>query len=77
MAKSTISAIISFGLMFIALGMIPGLIAALMEGLENLVSFFSPLSMRSRSDFPHSTGLWLVVGGGVLVIAGLVAILMR
>ena len=75
MPKSAIYPII-FGTMFIALGMMPSLITALMEELEDLRTLFTQLPRRA-TDVPASADLWLVAGGGVMVIAGLVAILVR
>ena len=75
MARSAIYPII-FGTMLIALGMMPRLITALMEELEDFRTLFTQLPRRA-TDIPGSADLWLVAGGGVMVIAGLVSTLVR
>lgn len=79
MRRQAITAIL-FGAMLFALGMAPGLIAALREGLENFRDHVSqtrgPIS-RFRTDLRFSGDIWLLVGGGVMMITGLLALLSR
>jgi hypothetical protein len=74
MTKGAINAIL-FGGMLIWLGMRPSVMAALIEGLENIRHLFSPHPIRAQTSLPQATGVWLVAGGGVMVIAGLLALL--
>jgi hypothetical protein len=79
MTKSAITAIL-FGAMLFALGMFPGLIAALREGLENFRNHISqtrgPMS-RFQTDLRFSGDIWLLVGGSVMMIVALLALLSR
>lgn len=77
MAKSAVTAILCGASLFV-LGMIPGLLAALTEGLRNFLDYFSPArgpSHRFQTDSFHSGEIWLVVGGGMMMILGLVVLL--
>ena len=79
MTKPAITAIL-FGAMLFVLGMSPGLIAALREGLENFRDHISQTRgpiYRFRTDPPFSGDIWLLVGGGVMMIVGLLALLSR
>ena len=77
MAKSATTAIL-FGAMLFVLGMIPGLLNGLAEGLRNFLDDFSPTKgpfSNSQTDSRISGEIWLVLGGGVMMILGLVALL--
>jgi hypothetical protein len=79
MTKPAITAIL-FGAMLFALGMFPGLIAALREGLENFRDHLSQTrgpSYRLQTDLRVSGEIWLLVGGGAMMIVGLLALLSR
>ncbi len=72
MVETAIKAII-FGVILMVLGTMPSLLAALIDGLQIFASILSGLPGR-RADLPASAGQALVVCGGVMVIAGLVAL---
>lgn len=72
MAKAAVDAIL-FGILLIVLGMVPGVIVGLIRGLNAFKRIFSPHPIP-HADFRVSGDLWLVVGGGVMVVAGLVAL---
>jgi hypothetical protein len=77
MAIPAITAIIS-GAMLFALGMMPGLIATLLEELQDFRDHFSSMSgpIRNRqTDSRVSGAIWLRVGGAVMMILGLLALL--
>ena len=81
MAKPAIFAVI-FGALLFALGMMPGVIARFLEGvrttfleeMRNLRQDFSPTPINT--DLRIRGDIWLVVGGGVMMIAGLLALLL-
>jgi hypothetical protein len=76
MVKSGITAIL-FGAMLVVLGMIPNLIAGAVAGLRNFWDYFYPPRGPDHTLPPDSylSGeLCLLVGGGVLMVAGLVAL---
>jgi len=67
---------IVFGATFFALGMMPDLIDTFFEGMRNFRDNFSP----TRGPIPIQTDsaqLWLVVGGGVMMIIGLLALVLN
>jgi hypothetical protein len=77
MVQAGITAIV-FGVMLMVLGMTPSLITALIQGLQNFRDYFSlprDLGYNVADDIHVSRDIWLVVGGGVLVIAGLTSLL--
>ena len=78
MAKPAITAIV-FGDMLFVLGMIPGVLAGLMDGLQNFRNHLSPTRgpiRRLQTDRRLFCGdICLLVGGGVMMIAGLLALL--
>jgi hypothetical protein len=66
------------GAILFVLCMIPGLLAALMEGLRNFRDHFSRTRRpfhNIQTDLPLSLDIWLLVGGGVMMIVGLQALL--
>jgi hypothetical protein len=73
-------AAILFGAMLFAVGMMPGLVIALREGLQNFRDHFVPIRRPFRNiptDSQLSGDVWLVAGGGVIMILGLLALLLR
>jgi hypothetical protein len=77
MAKLGIVAIV-FGAMLFALGIIPGLLVVLMRGLQNFSDRFTQTGgpiRRFQTDLGRSGDGWLLVGGGVMMILGLQALL--
>jgi hypothetical protein len=73
MAEVGITAIVVGAILF-ALGFFPGLVAALVKRLQN---FWNPF-LSSRGDihrFLLSSEVWLLAGGGVILIVGLLAFL--
>jgi len=65
MARAGITAIV-FGAMLFALGMMPGLIARLMEELQKFQDHFSQRGGPSYNSFTYgrvSGEIWLVAGG--------------
>ena len=75
MAKAAIPVIV-FGACFFALGMMPDVIATFIEELRNLRDNFS-LTRGPTDDIPtDSAQVWLVVGGGVMVIVGLLILVL-
>jgi hypothetical protein len=77
MAKPAITAIL-FGAMLFVLGMIPGLLAGLVEGLRNLRDHLSPAKrpyQDIQTDSRVSGEILLIVGGGLIMILGLLALL--
>jgi hypothetical protein len=79
MATSAITAII-FGALLFFLGMIPGLLAGLVEGLRNFWDDLSPVKRPYRdiqTDSRVFGEILLVVGGGLIMILGCVALLSR
>jgi hypothetical protein len=77
MEKPAINAIL-FGAMLFVLGMVPGLLGALKEGLENFRNRVFPPGWpvhRLETNFCITGDIWLLVGGGVMMIAGLMALL--
>jgi hypothetical protein len=77
MAKLGIVATV-FGAMLFALGIIPGLLAVLMRGLQNFSDHFSQTGgpiHRFQTDLGRSGDAWLLVSGTVLMILGLQALL--
>jgi hypothetical protein len=77
MAKPAITAIV-FGAMLFVLGMVPGVLAGLMDGLQNLRNHLSPTRGPIRRLQTHhrlSGDICLLVGGGVMMIAGFLALL--
>lgn len=78
MAKSAITAIL-FGAMLLVLGMIPGLLAGLVEGLRNFRDHLAPTRRPYRNtEIPSrvSGQIWLVLGGALMMILGIVAFLL-
>jgi hypothetical protein len=79
MEKAAITAVLCGAILF-GLGMFPGLIATLREGLENFRDHVSQTQgpiYRSQTDRRFSGDIWLLVGGGVMMIVGLLALLSR
>ena len=79
MEKAAITAILCGAILF-GLGMIPGLPATLVEGLQNFLDHLSQTGEpvhRSQTDLRPSGDIWLLVGGGVMMIVGLLALLSR
>jgi hypothetical protein len=77
MAKPAITAIL-FGAMLFVLGMIPGLLTELVEGLRNFRDHLSPAKRPYRdiqTDSRVSGEILLIVGGGLIMILGLLALL--
>jgi hypothetical protein len=77
MAQSAITAILSGAMLFV-LGMIPGLLAGLAEGLRNFRDHFLPPGRPYRNiqaDSRVSGEIWLVLVGGTMRIIGLLALL--
>jgi hypothetical protein len=77
MAKAGINVAL-FGALLVALGMMPSLPAALIRGLQNFRDQFCwPRGQihNAGSDLRVSGDIWLVVGGGVLIIVGLTSLL--
>jgi len=72
MEKAAITVIV-FGAMSFVLGLIPGLLGALMDGLRNRSSSAGPIR-KIKTDMRLYGNIWLVVGGGVMIILGLVAL---
>jgi hypothetical protein len=71
MAKPAITAIV-FGDMLFVLGMIPGVLAGLMDGLQNFRNHLSPTRgpiRRLQTDLRLSGDIWLLVGGGGMMMA--------
>ena len=76
MAKAAIP-LIAFGACLFALGMMPDLIATFHEELRNLRDNFS-LTRGPTDDIPtDSAQVWLVVGGGVMMILGLLVLVLN
>ena len=76
MEKAAITAIV-FGAMLFTRGLIPGLLGALMEGLRNFCDHSSPSRGpidTIQTDMRRYGDIRLVVGGGVMMILGLVAL---
>jgi len=76
MEKAAITAII-LGAMLFALGLIPGLLGTMIEGLRNVRDYSSPsggLIQHIQADIRRYGDIRLVVGGGVLMILGFVAL---
>ena len=74
------STAILYGAILFGLGMIPGLFATLVEGLQNFMDDLYPTRGPidgSPTDLRLSGDIWLLVGGGVMMIAGLLALLSR
>ena len=79
MEKAAITTILCGAILF-GLGMFPGLIATLREGLENFRDHVSQTQgpiYRSQTDRRFSGDIWLLVAGGVMMIVGLLALLLR
>jgi hypothetical protein len=76
MAKAAIFLIV-FGATFFALGMLPDLIDTFFEGFRNVRANFSPTRRPIHDIQTDSAQIWLLVGGGVMIIVGLLAILLR
>ena len=76
MEKAAITVIV-FGAMSFVLGLIPGLLGALRDGLRNFRSDRSssrgPIR-KIKTDMRLYGNIWLVVGGGGMIILGLVAL---
>jgi hypothetical protein len=78
MTKPAITAIL-FGAMLFVLGMFPGLMAALREGLENFRDHLSQTRgpiYRFQTNLDFSGHIWLLVAGGLMMIVGLLALLL-
>jgi hypothetical protein len=77
MAKAANTAIV-LGAMLFLLGLVPGLRAALIEALHNFRDHFSPTRESShnvQTNLLFSLDTWLLVGGGVMMIFGMLALL--
>ncbi|PWT99834.1 MAG: hypothetical protein C5B51_26345 [Terriglobia bacterium] len=73
--KPGITAII-FGAMLFVLGMMPRVLIALVEGLRNLQDHIAGMREQLNNHVDLGGGdIWLVVGGGLLMIAGSLALL--
>jgi hypothetical protein len=71
---------ILYGAILFGLGMIPGLFATLVEGLQNFLDDVSQTGEPvhgAQTDLRLSGDIWLLVGGGVMMIVGLLALLSR
>jgi hypothetical protein len=78
MDRPAITAILCGAILF-GLGMIPGLVAALVEGLQNFLDQLSQTGEpvhRSQADLRLSGDIWLLAVGGLMMILGLVALLL-
>jgi hypothetical protein len=74
-----ITAILCGAILF-GLGMIPGLLATLVEGLQNFMDHLSQTGEpvhRSQTHLRLSGDIWLLTVGGLMMILGLVALLAR
>jgi hypothetical protein len=79
MWRPSIIAII-VGAMMLVLGMIPGFLVALTEALRNFLDPLYPTGgpwYRSCAHLRVSGAIWLLVGGGVMMIVGLLLLLLR
>ena len=79
MWRPSIIAIIVGG-MLLVLGMIPAFVVALMEALTNFLDPLYPTGgpwYRFCAHLRVSGAIWLLVGGGVMMIVGLLALLLR
>ena len=77
MAKAAITAIVLGAILFV-LGFIPGLLAGLIEALQNFRDHLSPTSgpfHNVQTDLRLSLDTWLLVGGAVMMIFGSLALL--
>ena len=66
------------GAMLLVLGMIPAFLVALMEALRNFLDPLYPTGgpcYRFCAHLRLSGDIWLLVGGGVMMILGLLALL--
>jgi hypothetical protein len=74
MVTAGINAIV-FGAMLLLLGMMPDVVAALREGLQNFRDHFFFTSSTYRNDLPRTGAVWLVVGGAMVILLGLLALI--
>lgn len=77
MAEVGIAAIV-VGAMLFALGLFPGLLPALTERFQGLLDHFFRSRRgihRIQADLLLSGDVWLLAGGGVILIVGLLALL--
>jgi hypothetical protein len=77
MWRPSIIAII-VGAMLLVLGMIPAFLVALTEALRDFLDPLYPTGgpwYRFCAHLRVSGGIWLLVGGGVMIIVGLLALL--
>lgn len=75
MAKAAIPAIV-FGAVLFAIGMMPNVIATFFEELRNLQDNFSLTRGTIDGIQADSAQVWLVVGGGVMMILGLLVLVL-
>ena len=71
--KAAITAIVCGAMLFVR-GLIPGLLGWLMEGLRNFPFPTKGPIHKIQTDMRRYGDIRLVVGGGVMVILGLVAL---
>ena len=79
MWRPSITAII-VGAMMLVLGMIPAFFVALTEALRNFLDPLYPTGgpwYRFCAHLRVSGAIWLLVGGSVMMIVGLLALLLR
>lgn len=68
------------GCFLLALGLVPGVVQGIMEGLAH---FRDALSQDPRRTYPVETGkrlpgqIWFAVAGAVFIAAGLLAVVIR
>jgi hypothetical protein len=73
------STAILYGAILFGLGMIPGLFATLVEGLQNFLDHIQtgePVH-GSQTDLRLAGDIWLMAVGGLMMILGLAALLAR
>jgi hypothetical protein len=77
MAQVAIATIV-VGTILFALGLFPGSLPALLERFQSLRDRFFPSTGRNHkvpADLPLHSDVWLLGGGGVILILGLLALL--
>ena len=75
MAKAAIPVIV-FGACVFALGMMPDVIVTFIDELQNLRDSFSLTRGPIHGIQTDSAQVWLVVGGGVMMIVGLLILVL-